>query len=119
MRGVGVMRIFASWSGKTSREAAIAFREWLPKVIQSISVFVSSKDIEAGDRWGTEIAEELKKCDFGVVFVTKSNKEKPWLLFEAGALSKRYTDAKVVPVLCNILPSEISGNPLSLSLIHI
>jgi hypothetical protein len=35
------MRIFVSWSGDQSREFAVAFREWLPKVILRAEPFVS------------------------------------------------------------------------------
>ena len=110
---LGSNQIFASWSGESSQQVAIAFREWLPKVIQAVSVFVSKKDILAGERWDPSITGKLSQCNFGIVLVTKENKEKPWVMFEAGALSKNYGDSRVVPILCNLNPSEIQGNPLS------
>ena len=42
------MRVFVSWSGDVSHRVAIAFKEWLPLVIQSIDPYVSSEDNRKG-----------------------------------------------------------------------
>jgi hypothetical protein len=44
---------------------------------------------------------------------TSDNLTSPWILFEAGALSKAVTRASVVPYLLDISSAEISG-PLSM-----
>lgn len=103
------MKIFLSWSGKTSHKIALVFRDWLPSVIQSIQPYVSSEDIDKGARWGSDIAKELEDSNFGILFITKDNLNAPWLTFEAGALSKTIDKSLVNPFLFNIKRSEIDG----------
>jgi hypothetical protein len=106
------MKIFLSWSGVRSEACARLFSEWLPLVIQSVRTWVASEDIDKGTRWATQIATELESSDFGVVFVTPSNRHKDWLLFEAGALSKKVSDGRVCTVLLDLGPTDVTG-PLS------
>jgi hypothetical protein len=83
------MKVFISWSGQRSKLIAEALREWLPLVIQSLQPWMSAADIDKGAKWSTEISRELEQADFGVSCVTPENLNEPWLLFEAGALSKK------------------------------
>lgn len=103
------MKVFLSWSGELSHKTAIIFRDWLPSVIQSIVPYVSSEDIDKGARWSTDIAKELENSTFGILCVTKENVHAPWLVFEAGALSKTMEKAAVSPFLFDIKRSEVSG----------
>jgi hypothetical protein len=82
------VKIFISWSGEKSREVAIALREWLPAVINSVEPFVSSKDIDPGTRWQMEVAGQLESSAYGIICVASENQSSPWLNFEAGALAK-------------------------------
>jgi 8-oxo-dGTP pyrophosphatase MutT (NUDIX family) len=106
------MKVFLSWSGNRSHKVALTFRDWLPSVIQSLVPFVSSEDIDKGSRWGTDIAKELEDSTFGILCVTKHNINAPWLIFEAGALSKKLDKAFVCPFLFDIERSEVDG-PIS------
>lgn len=109
------MKIFISWSGKLSHEIAVALSVWLPSVIQQIKPFVSSEDIEKGKRWSTEIANNLNEANFGIICLTKDNLMEPWILFEAGALSKGEEHANVCSVLFDGLqPPNIEGHPLNI-----
>ena len=101
------MKVFLSWSGHKSHQVALAFRDWLPSVIQSVTPYVSSEDIDKCARWSTDIAKELENSSFGILCVTKDNIEAPWLLFEAGALSKMMGKSAVCPFLFDIKMSEI------------
>lgn len=101
------MNVFVSWSGTKSREVAVALREWLPGVINSVEPFVSSKDIDSGTRWQMEVAAQLEATAYGIVCVTRENQEAPWLNFEAGALAKVVESAKVVPLAIDLTPSDI------------
>ena len=106
------MKVFLSWSGKTSREVAQAFHDWLPFVIQVVKPFISTGDIDKGKRWTDVLATELNETGYGILFVTPDNFDKPWLHFEAGALSRAVDKAYVSPFLFNIEPARIVG-PLS------
>ncbi|WP_075619824.1 TIR domain-containing protein [Paenisporosarcina indica] len=103
------MRVFLSWSGNLSHEVAVAFRDWLPIVIQSVTTYVSSEDIDKGARWSNDIAKELETCSYGIICVTKENIAAPWVNFEAGALSKFVDEGYVSPFLLNLKKSEVKG----------
>lgn len=101
------MKIFISWSGDKSRAVALALRDWLPGVINSVQPFVSAKDIYAGSRWQTDIATELDATNFGIVCITTENQAAPWLNFEAGALAKAVDSSRVVPLAVDLKPSDV------------
>lgn len=103
------MKIFLSWSGDTSHKVAIAFRDWLPQVIQSLNPYVSSEDIDKGTRWSTDIAKELEESAYGIILVTKENLIAPWVNFEAGALSKIIDKSNVSPFLFDVKRSDVKG----------
>lgn len=103
------MKIFLSWSGEISKKVALAFRDWLPNVIQNVDPYVSSEDIDKGARWSSDLAHELEKTDFGIIFLTSDNLSKPWINFEAGALAKMIDNSKVSSFLLDMKPSEIHG----------
>ena len=103
------MKVFLSWSGTQSHKVALVFRDWLPSVIQEIVPYVSSEDIDKGARWSTDIAKELADSKFGLLCVTRENVSAPWLMFEAGALSKTMDKSFVSPFLFDIKRSELDG----------
>jgi hypothetical protein len=103
------MKIFLSWSGDLSLKIALAFRDWLPSVIQAVKPYVSSEDIDKGTRWSTDIAKELEASLYGILCITPSNMSAPWINFEAGALSKTIDKANVSPFLFNVKRSEVQG----------
>ena len=103
------MKIFISWSGTRSKELATALKDWLPTVLQYVQPWMSSSDINSGDRWSNEIAKQLQETNFGILCVTKENLEAPWLLFEAGALAKSMQDGRVIPLRLDVDVSDITG----------
>jgi len=107
------MKVFASWSGEGSKRVALLLKSWLPKVLQSVEVYVSDRDVQGGERWYQSIVSSLEQVDFGIVALTKDNKCSPWIQFEAGALSKSIETARVIPLLCNLTTLDLAGNPLS------
>lgn len=108
------MKIFISWSGERSNQIAEKLKEWLLDVFQnSIEPFVSSEDISIGKLWRPKVAEELQASNFGIICVTHENYSNPWLIFEAGALSKEIHASTVVPLFFGIKPSNLTGNPLA------
>lgn len=106
------MKIFLSWSGQVSHDIAEKLHKWLPMVIQKIEPYISS-EIEKGTRWSSDIAQQLEQCTFGIACVTAENKEAPWLLFEAGALSKSVSDGRLAPILFGLEQSDIQKSPLT------
>lgn len=107
------MKVFISWSGAKSREVAVALRQWIPDIIQTVEPWMSELDIDAGARWSKEIAAELGDTKFGIICLTKGNHSSPWILFETGALAKTLTDTFVCPYLIDLEPSEIPQGPLT------
>jgi TIR domain len=103
------MRIFISWSGDRSRALATALKDWLPTVLQYVKPWMSSSDINSGERWSNAIATQLQETNFGILCVTKENLVAPWLLFEAGALAKSMQEGRVIPLRLDVEPSEITG----------
>jgi hypothetical protein len=106
------VKVFISWSGNRSQSVAHALRDWLPDVLQTVEPFLSSADIEAGQRWSQQLAEQLGQTSFGLVCVTADNQEAAWLNFEAGALAKALGTSTVVPLLDDLKPTDLAG-PLS------
>jgi len=101
------MHVFISWSGSKSQAVAVALRDWLPGVVNSIEPFVSSEDIYAGARWQTDIASRLDLSNFGIVCVTRDNQDASWLNFEAGALAKAVEVSRVIPLAIDLQPSDV------------
>ncbi|MCX6570517.1 MAG: TIR domain-containing protein [Candidatus Aminicenantes bacterium] len=81
------MLVLISWAGSRSKHVAESFKNWLGLVIQNVEPWISL-DIDKGSRWEGELAERLERSKIGIFCLTKDNLEAPWLLFEAGAVSK-------------------------------
>lgn len=103
------MKVFISWSGTTSHLVAKVLRDWLPNVLQTITPYVSSEDIQKGGRWSADIAGELDNSSYGIICLTKQNITAPWINFEAGALGKSVEKSNVSPFLFRMQPSDVSG----------
>ncbi|HBP1199170.1 TPA: TIR domain-containing protein [Pseudomonas aeruginosa] len=103
------MKVFLSWSGETSHAVAMALRDWLPSVIQCVEPYVSSKDIEKGARWSSDIAVQLDTSSYGVICLTNSNLDAPWINFEAGALGKSVQRSRVSPLCFRIKKTDVQG----------
>ena len=103
------VKIFLSWSGDRSRAVADVLKNWLPSVLQAVRPYFSPEDIEKGSKWSQEISKELDQSDFGILCLTPENITSPWMLFEAGALSKRLEMARVAPLLVGLEPADVSG----------
>jgi hypothetical protein len=103
------MKVFVSWSGDLSHKVAVAFRDWLPDMIQSVKPFVSSEDIYTGSRWAADVAKELADTNYGILCLTAENLDSRWLNFEAGALSKIIEHSSVSPFLFDLRISSLEG----------
>jgi hypothetical protein len=74
---------------------------------------MSEEDIEKGSRGLEEIGKALEAMSVGIICLTPENLEKPWILFEAGALSKTLGDKTRV---CPYLLGDFRGEGLRLPL---
>jgi hypothetical protein len=68
---------------------------------------MSDHEITAGARWNVELSKQLEASGFGIVCLTPENLHAPWLLFEAGALSKSVSEARVVPFLVDLKTTDV------------
>ncbi len=101
------MKIFISWSGDLSRDVAKALHSWLPIVIPAAEPFMSEIDIHSGHRGQDVIARNLEDCDIGIVCLTRTNVERPWVNFEAGAISKRLGKSTLIPFYIGMRRSDL------------
>ena len=103
------MKVFISWSGDQSKEIAEAIRAWLPSVLQTVKPYFTPNDIDKGNRWSSEIAGELDNSSVGIFCITRENLNSPWIMFEAGAISKRVDSSLVCPILFGLGNADITG----------
>ena len=106
------MRVFISWSGEVSRQVGNVFNDYLPCVLNSCQPFYSP-EMNKGTIWFGRIVDELDQSAVGIVCLTRENLHNPWILFESGALAKRYGKEKACIFLFDLEPSDIPP-PLSL-----
>jgi hypothetical protein len=99
--------VFISWSGQRSKAVAEALHRWLPKIIQATETWMSESDIDKGTRWGSEIIRYLEEAHFGLICLTPENLDAPWILFEAGAISKSLEKARVCTYLLDVSHADI------------
>ena len=102
-------KVFISWSGPLSQKLGEALRNWLPSALQFVKPYFSPEDIEKGAKWNSEISKELESSNIGIICLTRDNTEKPWIIFEAGALSKSLEKSRVCTLLFDIDPTDVKG----------
>ena len=71
---------------------------------------MSEEDIQKGQRGLDILEQQLADAAVGIVVLTPENFERPWILFEAGALSNSIKpNDRVCPLLIGMKPTDISG----------
>lgn len=106
------MKVFISWSGQRSKAVAVLLSDWIKCVIQATQPWISTRDIDRGALWFTEIGDQLKDTSVGIVCLTQENKNKPWILFETGALAKGLSSNRVCTLLVDLNPEDLE-DPLA------
>ena len=87
------MKVFLSWAGVRSRKIAEILQEELTQIFNSrIFFWISSNDISIGGVFDAEIFTALQESDVSIVCLLSSNRTKPWIYFEAGAVFGRQYD---------------------------
>ena len=107
------VHIFISWSLPSSQKTARKTHEFFRKLFPTFSFFISSEDIRSGQRWYDVVSERLDACNVGIIVVTQENYLRPWIHYEAGALAKVVSKARVMPLLCGVTNGTIADTPLS------
>ncbi len=102
------MKIFISWSGKTSHIVADALAQWLKLLpFSSIDTWVSGESIDPGTRWNKELSKALESTNLGILCLTKGNQLEPWICYEAGALAKMFDKSLVIPYLIDFTAHDL------------
>ena len=96
------MNVFLSWSGDRSKAVAESLHKLLPMFIHAAKPWFSSEDIGKGSPWLLQLTSELATHSVAIVCLTPENLSAPWLLFEAGALSKALPSTAVCPLLVDL-----------------
>jgi hypothetical protein len=84
-------------------------RKWIPSALQFAKPYFTPSDIEKGAKWSTEISQQLSETHVGIICLTRENYQKPWILFEAGALSKDLDNSRICSVLFGMDNSDLDG----------
>lgn len=101
------MKIFISWSGERAGAAARALADWLPDVLPGADPWYSP-DVPKGAEFFSELSTAIEEAEAGIVCVTPENQTRPWLLFEAGALAKKFgTRPRVCTYLVGLKKVEL------------
>lgn len=108
------MRIFISWSGPESHALARILHDWIPMVLPYAKPWMSSENIDKGKRWVPEIADNLQNSSYCIVCVTPDVAQRPWVNFEAGAVSKIVNESHVSPLLLGVSIDELGDVPLGM-----
>lgn len=100
------VRVFISWSGELSRKLGQAVTEWLPLALQFVEPYFTPEHIEKGTKWLPEISAKLDASELGIICLTRENLSNPWILFEAGALSRK-PQSHVCTLLFDLEPTDV------------
>jgi hypothetical protein len=106
------MNVFISWSGERSKAVAELLKGWIKATLQATEPWMSGRDLDRGAVWFSEITDQLKDSSVGIVCLTHENKNKPWILFEAGALAKGLSSNRVCTLLIDLEHTDIE-DPLA------
>src|SRR5262245_39475153 len=102
------MKVFISWSGERSKLLGEAIRDWLPNVLQFTRPYFTPSDLEKGAKWNSEITRELEASGVCIIAMTEENLEAPWIMFEAGAIS-RVVEGRVCPIVFDCNKTDLVG----------
>lgn len=107
--------VFISWSKPRAKAAALALRDWLPRVIQSTKPWMSETDIEKGRPWLDELMGALAGLKLGIVCLTPEGLSEPWVLFEVGVICRALDrDTRIWTYLLGGLRHTDVPNPLGI-----
>ncbi len=103
------MRVFIAYGGSTGKQLAEQIRRWLPTLLPSADPYFAPWDTAKGSRWRDVIDAQLHESAAAVLCLTGDTLRRPWILFEAGAVSQR---SRLYPLLFEVSPDAICDGPL-------
>jgi len=104
--------VFISWSGERSKAVAEALHHVLQCAMPQVEFIVSSRDLLPGTHWFEKLSEWLNRSHMAIICLTPENLHAPWVMFEAGAVSRAVGKSLVIPYAFGI-PIDRIGLPLS------
>jgi len=106
--------VFIGWSGEQSHAVATFLRTWIAQVVQSARPWMSDTDIPKGSGWLDEVLKVLADVKVGITCLTSENLKHPWILFEAGAISKAIERTRVCTLLIGEIKPQDVAPPLGM-----
>ena len=70
---------------------------------------MSDQSIDKGERWIKALEESLSEHTIGILCITPENQHSPWILFEAGALSRFLDSSTVIPLLIGMEEEDLDS----------
>jgi predicted nucleotide-binding protein len=104
------VKVFLSWSGQQSRDAAVLLRDFIPQVLQEVEPWLADGDLQSGQSIGHSINSAIETSDVAIACVTRANMSSTWMNYELGVAAS--SQKPILPVLVNLEPSELVA-PLS------
>lgn len=104
--------VFICWAGKTARKCASFLYSLILKKIgdkNKHKIFYSEKTI---GEIHVNTFQALHSAKIGIILIERFSINKPWLLFEVGALYNNSNGCTIIPVFINISQDEIVNSPL-------
>ena len=98
-------QFFFSHSGSTSKAVADIFYEWFGFQFPFATRWMSNHDIDNGEIWYDEIQNALISTSAYLVFLTSTNKGKPWLIYELAKAEDN--GAHIYPILIDICHTDV------------
>ncbi len=103
------MHVFISWSGEPSKQLAQALRVFLEDTLQYVKPYFTPADIDKGAKWDSDISKHLEETDVCIIALARNALDSKWIMFEAGAISRKVEKARICPVLFGIEPTDVEG----------
>ena len=103
------MNSFISVSGTLSTQIGLALSDWLKSVLQHVQPWIAAEDISKGSEWRSVLSQSLASTDFGIIVLCPDNLQKPWLMYEAGAIAALTNMQRVATLLIDVQPQDVES----------
>jgi hypothetical protein len=107
------MKLFISCSGERSKKVAELLDGWIKCVLPAVDPYLSFKGSDRTALWFSNTDDLFAGAGIAVVCLTHENKNKPWILFESGALAQVLSSNRVCTVLIDLASADLE-DPLAL-----